>query len=69
VPPERAHHAQQERAKLARQVIARGAAELTWSTHNEVDYGLQWDHERQAWVATDGFAYATPEWRERGGAA
>ena len=61
VPPERAARAQQERAKLVRQVIARGAAELTWSTHYEVDYGLRWDHERQVWEATDGFAYAPPE--------
>jgi hypothetical protein len=69
VPPEKAARAQQERAKLVRQVIARGAAEMAWSTRYEVDYGLWWDHERQAWVGTDGFAYATPEWRERGGAA
>jgi hypothetical protein len=46
---------------LVRQVIARCAAELTWSTRYEVDYGLRWDHERQVWVATDGFAYAPPE--------
>jgi hypothetical protein len=61
VPPSSAARAQQERAKLVRQVIARGAAELTWSTRYEVDYGLRWDHERQVWVATDGFAYAPPE--------
>jgi hypothetical protein len=61
-----AHQAQQERAKLVRQVIARGAAEMAWSTRYEVDYGLRWDPDRQVWVGTDGFAYATPEWRGRG---
>ena len=65
IPPSEggAHRAQEERAKLVRQVIARGAAELTWSTRYEVDYGLRWDQDRQVWVATDGFAYAAPEWR------
>ena len=61
VPPERAARAQQERANLVRQVIARGAAEMAWSTRYEVDYGLRWDHERQVWVAEDGFAYPMPE--------
>ncbi len=61
VPPERAHRAQEERAKLVRQVIARGAAELMWSTRYEVDYGLRWDPDREVWAATDGFAYAPPE--------
>jgi hypothetical protein len=67
VPPERAHHAQQERAKLVRQVIARGAAELAWSTRYEVGYGLRWDHERQVWTARDGFAYDTPTVKVDGG--
>jgi hypothetical protein len=60
VPPERAAHAQQERARTIRQVIAKGAAEMMWSTRYEVDYGLRWDHERQVWVAADGFTYAVP---------
>ncbi len=58
---------QRERAELVKQVIARGAAEKMWSTRFEVDYGLRWDHERQVWVAEDGFAYAPPERRAAGG--
>jgi hypothetical protein len=65
VPPERAARAQQERANLVRQVIARGAAELAWSTRYEVDYGLHWDPRRQVWVAADGFAYDSP-WERAG---
>ena len=61
VPPERAAHAQQERAELVKQVIARGATEMAWSTRFEVDYGLRWDPDRQVWVGTDGFAYPMPE--------
>jgi hypothetical protein len=61
VPPERAARAQEERAKLVRHVIAKGAAEMMWSTRYEVDYGLRWDPDRQVWVATDGFAYPMPE--------
>jgi hypothetical protein len=66
VPPEKAAYAQRERAKQVMRVLHAGAAEMAWSTRYEVDYGLRWDHERQVWVATDGFAYPTPEWRERG---
>jgi hypothetical protein len=69
VAPKKADYAQRERANTVRQVIAKGASEMMWSTRFEVDYGLRWDHQRQVWVATDGFAYAVPEWRERDGAA
>ena len=61
VPPEKAARAQQERAKQVMRVIHAGAAEMAWSTRYEVDYGLRWDHERQVWVATDGFGYPVPE--------
>src|SRR5215216_4365012 len=57
VPPEKAAHAQQERARQVMRVIHAGAAEMVWSTRCEVDYGLSWDHERQVWEASDGFAY------------
>jgi hypothetical protein len=57
VPPERAAHAQQERAEQVIRVLHAGAAELAWSTRYEADYGLRWDPDRQVWVATDGFAY------------
>jgi hypothetical protein len=60
VPPEKAPYAQQERAKQVMRVIHAGAAEMAWSTRYEVDYGLRWDHERQVWVAADGFAYEPP---------
>jgi hypothetical protein len=63
IPPERAHEAHRERAKQVSRVIHAGAAEMTWSTRYEMDYGLRWDAERQVWVATDGFACATPESR------
>jgi len=68
-PLREASYAQRERAKLVRQVIAKGASEMMWSTRFEVDYGLRWDPSREVWVATDGFAYATPEWRDQDGAA
>jgi hypothetical protein len=38
-------------------VLHTGAAEMAWDTRCEVHYGLRWDHGRQVWVATDGFAY------------
>src|SRR5215216_4100359 len=53
VPPEQASRAQQERAKQVVRVLHAGATEMAWSTRYEVDYGLNWDHSRQAWVATD----------------
>jgi hypothetical protein len=61
VAPERAAHAQEERAKQVVRVLHAGAAEMAWSTRYEVDYGLRWDAEREVWIATDGFAYAMPE--------
>ena len=69
VPPEKASYAQRERAKQVIRAIHAGAADMNWSTRYEVDYGLRWDHERQAWEASDGFAYVTPEWRGQNGAA
>jgi hypothetical protein len=57
VPPERAATAQQERAEKVFRVLHAGAAEMAWSTRYEVDYGLKWNHERQVWEASDGFAY------------
>jgi hypothetical protein len=68
-PPERAAISQEELMELVREVLHRGAAEMAWSTRYETDYGLRWNPDRQVWVATDGFAYATPEWRDQGGAA
>jgi hypothetical protein len=49
-----AHH---QRLEAVKRVIARGAAEMAWSTRYETDYGLRWDHERQVWTASDEFAY------------
>ena len=57
VPPEKAHRVQQQRAKEVIRVLHAGAAELAWSTQYVVDYGLEWDHERQVWSAEDGFAF------------
>jgi hypothetical protein len=60
-PRDEAHHRHDERVSQVLEVIARGATEMAWSTRWEVDYGLRWDHKRQVWAATDGFAYAPPE--------
>jgi hypothetical protein len=67
--PTEAYTHREKRLEEVLRVLHAGAAELVWSTRYEVDYGLQWDAERQVWAATDGFAYATPEWRSREGAA
>jgi hypothetical protein len=52
-----ASYVQRERAMLIKEVTAKGASEMMWSTRYEVNYGLTWDHERQVWTATDGFAF------------
>jgi hypothetical protein len=39
------------------ETISKGAAEMAWSMRFETDYALKWDHERQVWRASDGFAY------------
>jgi hypothetical protein len=46
-------------------VIARGAAEMAWSTRFETDYGLKWNHERQVWATSDGFAFDGKKTGER----
>jgi hypothetical protein len=51
---ERAHRQRVEEVLAA---IAKGAKEKMWSTRWEVDWGLEWDHERGAWVSPDGHAY------------
>ena len=67
VPPgHKAARAQQERAKQVMRVVHAGAAEMNWSTQYVVDYGLSWNHERQVWVAEDGFAYPLPSEARRG---
>jgi hypothetical protein len=48
------HMARVEQVKHA---IAKGAAEMAFSTRLQTDYGLMWDHEREVWVGSDGFAY------------
>ncbi len=58
--PRGAARDQQERVEEVLRVLHAGAAEMAWSTRYEVDYGLRWDHERQVWTATDGYAYAPP---------
>jgi hypothetical protein len=46
-----------ESARAVMRTISRGAADMSWSTRFETDYGLKWDHERQVRTARDGFAY------------
>jgi hypothetical protein len=57
VAPEEASRAQAARTREVLRVIHAGAAEMAWSTQYMVDYGLTWDHERQVWEASDGFAF------------
>ncbi len=47
------------RVDQVKAVIARGAAEMVYSTRFETDYGLRWDRDREVWTSsTDGgFAY------------
>ena len=46
-----------ERVSQVRLALAKGVAEMAWSTHFEIDWDLKWDHDRKCWVASDGFAY------------
>jgi hypothetical protein len=50
------------------ETISRDATDRAWSMRYEVDDGLWWDHERQVWVAGDGFAYEPPALVEGRGA-
>jgi hypothetical protein len=55
--PDEASQDHSNRVRVILDAIARGAADKAWSTRFETDYGLKWDHERQVWAASDGFAY------------
>jgi hypothetical protein len=59
-PPESADDDMRERTEQVLDAIAKGASERMWSTRWEVDYGLRWDHKREVWVGSDGYAYAPP---------
>jgi hypothetical protein len=43
------------RVEQVKQVIAKGASEMAFSTKLEIDY-LTWDPDREVWTTTDGFA-------------
>ena len=60
-PTDDADRVFRERVREVKEAIARGAADRAMCTRFETDYGLRWDHKRQVWVATDGFAYALPQ--------
>jgi len=49
------HHMQ--RVEEVKGVLAKGATAMAWQTLFEVDYGLEWDSEREVWITSDGFAY------------
>jgi hypothetical protein len=68
VPFDEAPHRHDERVSQILEVIAKGAAEVAWSTRWDVDYGLQWDHKRRVWTAQDGFAYELPERKDQSAA-
>ena len=43
------------RVEQVKQVIAKGASEMAFSTKLEIDY-LTWDPDREVWTTTDDFA-------------
>jgi len=47
---------QHRRVEEVMHVIARGATDL-WHVRFEVDYGLRWVPERQAWLSSNGHLY------------
>ncbi len=53
------------RVDQVKAVIARGAAEMAYSTRFSTDYGLEWDAERQVWATSDGFAFDGKKTGER----
>jgi hypothetical protein len=55
--PHDADYVFRQRVYEVKDAIAKGAADKAWSTCWEVDYGLRWDHERQVWTDSEGFAY------------
>lgn len=56
-PVETAAYDHRERVRTVKEAIAKGAAQMAWSTCFQTDYGLSWDPERQVWRASDGFSY------------
>ena len=62
-PADEAAHDHRQRVRTILEAISKGAADKAWSMRYEVDYGLRWNHERQAWRAQDGFAYDGSELR------
>jgi hypothetical protein len=65
-PADQADQAFHERVREVKEAIARGAADRALCTRFETDFGLRWDHKRQVWTATDGFAFEPPQERARG---
>jgi hypothetical protein len=59
--PHDALFAHDRRVEEVREVIARGCAELAWSTSFEVERGLDWDPARRVWTDSSGFNYEYPE--------
>lgn len=61
-----ASHNHRERVEQVKAVIARGAADMAYSTRFETDYGLQWDRKREVWTSSagDGFAYDGSDTRD-----
>jgi hypothetical protein len=66
-PTDDADRVFRERVREVKEAIAKGAADRALCTRFETDYGLRWDHKRQVWTASDGFAYAPPGERVGGG--
>ena len=64
--PEASMGAHRGRVAQVKAVIARGAAEMAYSTRFETDYGLCWDHEREVWTseATDGSVFDGKDTRD-----
>jgi hypothetical protein len=53
----RDHRARATQVKEVKEVIARGATEMAYSTRFETDYGLRWNYDREVWTGSDGFTY------------
>ena len=45
------------RVAQVKEVIARGAAKMAYSTRFETDYGLRWDHDREVWTDSGGSVF------------
>jgi hypothetical protein len=53
-----------DRVLAVKEAITKGAANKTWSTHFDTDWGLRWDNRRQVWVSSEGLSIDGEQMRE-----